>query len=125
VNVFRVLTCHEEYCSAGVAEIMEADLGQVRSLQEGPEVAAERVGGTRGNGCDRREDEIVVLPQAERPTSFLYGLKPNTPERASASSTNDGRVVNFAGAIGVIGSTVDQKVAAFKIRGVLRRASGR
>jgi hypothetical protein len=23
VNVFRVLTCHEEYCSAGVAEIME------------------------------------------------------------------------------------------------------
>jgi hypothetical protein len=117
VNVFRVLTCHEEYCSAGVAEIMEADLGQVRSLQEGLD--------TRGNGCDRREDEIVVLPQAERPTSFLYGLKPNTPERASASSTNDGRVVNFAGAIGVIGSTVDQKVAAFKIRGVLRRASGR
>jgi hypothetical protein len=51
-------------------------------------VAAERVGGTRGGGCDRREDEIVVLPQAERLTSFLYGLKPNTSERASASSTN-------------------------------------
>ena len=51
-------------------------------------MAAERVGGTRGDGCDSR-------------------------------------VVNFAGAIGVSGGTVDQEVAAFKIRGVLRRASGR
>jgi hypothetical protein len=40
-------------------------------------------------------------------------------------TTNHGRVVTFAGAIGGSDGTVDQEVAAFKIRGVLRRASGR
>jgi hypothetical protein len=49
--------------------------------------------------------------QAEQPLSGL-------------ETTNDGRVVTFAGAIGESGGTVDQEVAAFKIRGVLRRASG-
>src|SRR5215204_6274013 len=63
VNVFRVLTCYEEYCSAGVVEIVGPDLGQFRSLWEGLEVAAERVGAARGGGCDGREDEIVVLPE--------------------------------------------------------------
>jgi hypothetical protein len=43
-----VLACHEEYCSAGAAEIVESDLGQFRILQEGLEVATEEVGAARG-----------------------------------------------------------------------------
>jgi hypothetical protein len=32
LNVFRVLACHEEYCSAGVTEVVKPDLGQLCSL---------------------------------------------------------------------------------------------
>jgi hypothetical protein len=35
VNVFRVLTCHEEYCSAGVAEIMEGTWGRSALFRRG------------------------------------------------------------------------------------------
>src|SRR5215207_8717722 len=73
VNVFRVLTCYEEYCSAGVVEIVGPDLGQFRSLWEGLEVAAERVGAARGGGCDGREDKIVVLPELRPQASLRTG----------------------------------------------------
>jgi hypothetical protein len=130
VNVFRVLVCHEEYSCAGVAEIMEADLGQVRSLQEGLEVAAERVGVTRGGGQGR-----TVARSGAHPVQDTFG-PPGMGGRSGSRSggaaslsgletTNDGRVVTFAGALGASGGTVDQEVAAFKIRGVLRHASGR
>jgi hypothetical protein len=51
-----VLACHEEYCSAGVAEIMEPYGWQLCNFQEGLEVAAEEVGAARGSARDGRED---------------------------------------------------------------------
>ena len=48
LDVLWVLACHEEYCSAGAAEIVESDLGQSCFLQEGLEVATEEVGAARG-----------------------------------------------------------------------------
>ena len=33
LDVFRVLECHEEYCSAGVTWVVEPDLGQLCPLQ--------------------------------------------------------------------------------------------
>jgi hypothetical protein len=58
-----VLACHEEYCSAGVAEVLGADLGQLRHFRVRPEVAAEHVGAAHGGTCESREDEIVVFPE--------------------------------------------------------------
>jgi hypothetical protein len=78
LDVLWVLACHEEYCSAGVAEVVEPDLGQLRSLQEGLEVAAQKVGATRGGACEGREDEIVVMPE-DRPR---VSLRPVGPGRA-------------------------------------------
>jgi|SRR5215211_1688123 len=40
LDVLGVLACHKEYCSAGVAEIMEPDRWQVGLFQEGLEVTA-------------------------------------------------------------------------------------
>src|SRR5829696_8626131 len=63
-----VLACHEEYCSAGAAEIVESDLGQFRFLQEGLEVATEEVGAARGGARESREDEDFVEPRGAQAT---------------------------------------------------------
>jgi hypothetical protein len=47
LNELGVLACHEEYCSAGVAEVVEPHGWQVCSFQEGFEVAAQEIGGAR------------------------------------------------------------------------------
>jgi hypothetical protein len=52
---------------------VEPDLGQVRSLQEGLEVAAKKVGAARGGAREGREDEIVVMPErAGREPFFVW-----------------------------------------------------
>src|SRR5215210_2436306 len=66
-----MLARHEEYCSAGVAEVVEPAGGQLCSLQEGFEVAAEEVGAAHGGARDGREDEPVVLPERAHPEPLL------------------------------------------------------
>jgi hypothetical protein len=40
LDVLGVLACHEQYCSAGVPEIVQPDSGQSCPLQKGFEVPA-------------------------------------------------------------------------------------
>src|SRR3712207_5892875 len=43
LDVLWVLACHEEYCSAGVAEVLGVDLGQIRHFRVRPKLVAEHV----------------------------------------------------------------------------------
>src|SRR5829696_2536813 len=58
-----VLACHEEYCSASVAQIVEPDGWESRLLQQRLEVPPRQVRAAHGCTYGRGEHQVVILPQ--------------------------------------------------------------
>jgi Beta-lactamase len=109
VNMLWVLTCHEEYCSAGVAQVVEPDLGQLRTLQAIGDLYREQIIepiGLKNTSFPEPSDSSIPEPHAQGYTlqGKSSGSKPiDSTDWSPSEAWTAGEMISTVNALMVYG----------------------